>query len=199
MSTTFEERVQAGEAMPLSMAPPQDEGVLLAAVRRGDRSAAERIAAETYRGVFAALMKLSGDPEIAADLTQETYRKAWQSLGSFDGRAKLSTWLFRIAYTTWLNRIRTPQRLVAVESLPDPPDPGEHADSRLAREESEVALRRAVGALPDDLRFTVTAHFWAELPVQEIAKSAGVTSVAIRKRLRRALSLLEVALEGTPS
>ena len=48
--------------------------------------------------------------------------------------------------------------------------------------------------LPEDLRFTVAARFWGELPAVEIARQEGVTPVAIRKRLRRAYRLLETSL-----
>jgi DNA-directed RNA polymerase specialized sigma24 family protein len=49
-------------------------------------------------------------------------------------------------------------------------------------------------SLSDDLRLTVTAHFWGELPVREIAELEKVTTVAIRKRLERAYRLLEKEL-----
>ena len=66
----------------------------------------------------------------------------------------------------------------------------------LSDEEEAKRLRAAVLALPADLQFTVTAHFWAELPVSEIARLEEITTVAVRKRLHRAYSLLETALEN---
>ena len=55
-------------------------------------------------------------------------------------------------------------------------------------------LRRAVLGLPEDLRFTVTARFWGGQSAREIAKQAGVTPVAIRKRLRKAYEALALVL-----
>jgi RNA polymerase sigma-70 factor (ECF subfamily) len=175
----------------------REEGRLLAALASGDREAAERLVERTYRTVFALLRRLCGDPELAADLTQETYRKAWDALAGFDGRAQFSTWLCRIAYNTFLNHLRRPRRLVPLDEkheamVADPaPGPDESAGAALAGDR----LRRAVLALPDDLRFTVTALFWGDLPVREVARQEGVTTVAIRKRLKRALAVLAVALE----
>jgi len=170
---------------------------LLAAVADGDRSAAEQLVERTYRGVFALLRRLCGDPDLAADLTQETYRKAWDALPGFDGRAQFSTWLFRIAYTTFLNHMRRPRRLVPLEEKHEAavPDPAPPADEAVDLNAAGDRLRRAVLSLPEELRFTVTALFWGDLPVKEVARHEGVTTVAIRKRLKRALGMLALALE----
>ena len=171
-----------------------DERDLLVAMRNGDRSAADQMAERTYRGVFASLVRLcGGNSDLASDLTQETYRKAWEAFGSFDGRSKLSTWLYRIAYTTFLNHIRRPTLIAPVN--PDLPDPTPSVESSIAESERAERLRRAVLALPEELRFTVTGRFWGDLSVSDLAGLEGVTVVAIRKRLNRAFRLLEAALD----
>lgn len=172
------------------------EGRLLAALAGGDRTAAEELVERTYRGVFSLLRRLCGDPDLAADLTQETYRKAWDALPGFNGRSQFSTWLFRIAYTTFLNHLRRPRRLVPLEERHESavPDPAPAVDEEIGRVVAGDRLRRAVLALPEELRFTVTAIFWGDLPVKEIARHEGVTAVAIRKRLKRALERLALTL-----
>jgi RNA polymerase sigma-70 factor (ECF subfamily) len=173
------------------------EGRLLAALAAGDRQAAERLVERTYRGVFALLRRLCGDPDLAADLTQETYRKAWDALAGFDGRSQFSTWLCRIAYNTFLNHLRRPRRLVPLEDRHEATvaDPAPAADELVGRAVAGDRLRRAVLELPEDLRFTVTALFWGDLPVREVARHEGITPVAVRKRLKRALAALARALE----
>ncbi len=180
-----------------SQAEAGEEGRLLAALAAGDRQAAERLVERTYRGVFALLRRLCGDPDLAADLTQDTYRKAWDALPGFDGRSQFSTWLFRIAYTTFLNHLRRPRRLVPLDEKHEAavPDPAPAADEVVDRGVERDRLRRAVLTLPEDLRYTVTAVFWGELPVKEIARQEGITTVAIRKRLKKAFRLLALALE----
>ncbi len=178
--------------------PASDESALAAALLRGDRTAAEELVARTYRLIFAALYRLCGDRDLAADLTQETYRKAWSSLASFSGRAQFSTWLYRIAYTTFLNQVRRPLRLLSLEEAPpgrEPGDPAPAEDVRLADEAEAERLRRAVVGLPDELRFTVTARFWRGLSVAEIAALEEISTVAVRKRLKRACQILALALE----
>jgi len=176
-----------------------EEHELLERIRAGDREAAEMLVERTYGAVFASLARLcGGDRDLAADLTQETYRKAWQALPGFDGRARFSTWLYRIAYNAFLNHARRPLRAAAFEGTDAQvrEDPGQSAEETTGNSEIFLRLRRAVLVLPEDLRFSVTARFWAGHSVGDIARHEGVTTVAIRKRLRRALTKLEAALEG---
>ena len=174
-----------------------DERTLLDAVRRGDETAAEELVERTYSAVFASVFRLCGDSDLAADLTQETYQRAWGALPGFDGRSQLFTWLYRIAYTTFLNHVRRPRRMTSLDEpeAPDVPDNSPGADEVLSDAEEAGRLRKAVMELPEDLRFTVTAHFWSGLPVKEIAQIENITTVAIRKRLHRAFSILETILD----
>ncbi len=173
-----------------------EERQLLAAIRSGDRNAAEELVDRTYSAVFASLYRLCGDSDLAADLTQDTYQKAWSALSGFDGRSQLFTWLYRIAYTTFLNHVRRPRRMTSIDdpAMPEFPDAGLPADARLAAHEESEEIREAVLRLPEELRFTVTAHFWGGLAVKEIARIENITTVAIRKRLHKAFSLLEAIL-----
>ena len=179
------------------MVEPTREHRLLASLASGDRQAAERLVDETYRLVYASLMRLTGgDADLAADLTQETYRKAWKSLPSFQRRSQLTTWLYRIAYNTFLNHIRRPSRLQPIDERQvaevESPVPGQ--EEMLSRREVSERLRRAVIGLPEPLRFTISARFWGELAVEEIARLEKVTGAAIRKRLKKAMGSLRAVL-----
>jgi RNA polymerase sigma-70 factor, ECF subfamily len=173
----------------------RDEAELLADLRRGDRDAAEILVELTYPVIYRSLRRLCGDADAAADLTQDTYARAWRALAQFDGRSRFSTWLYRIAYTTFLNHVRRPQLFVPLDD-----DPASPVDARPVFDDDpvmrldSVRLRRAVLALPEDLRFAVTAHFWGEVPVREIARQEGLSTMAIRKRLRRAVARLRTAI-----
>jgi RNA polymerase sigma-70 factor (ECF subfamily) len=177
--------------------PWTDERRLLEAIRAGNAEAAEEMVERTYSAVFASIYRLCGDSDLAADLTQETYQKAWGALSGFDGRSQLFTWLYRIAYTTFLNHVRRPRRMTSLDEPDsfDVRDESPRVDEVLADAEEAERLRKAVMQLPEDLRFTVTAHFWGGLPVKEIAEIEKITTVAIRKRLHRAFSILESMLE----
>jgi RNA polymerase sigma-70 factor (ECF subfamily) len=174
----------------------QIERRLLDETRRGSREAAERLVDQTYGKVYAALVKLSGNPDEAADLTQETYRKAWKSLGEFREAALVSTWLYRIAYNTFLNSRRRPLRIVPLEPEVELAaiDTGTPPDLAAAQNERSGKLREAVLRLPEELRFPVTAHYWSDVSVADLAEILNLTPQAVRKRLRRAHEKLALAL-----
>ncbi len=172
-----------------------DERTLVRAMAQGDRGAAEELVERTYGLVYASLVRLCRDADLAADLTQETYRKAWAALASFDARASFSTWLYRIAYNTFLNHLRRPLRVVSLEDASSSAaDPAPDAEEAMMGRADADRLRRAVLELPEDLRFTVSARFWGDVPVKEIALLEEITPMGVRKRLRRAFRQLAATL-----
>ena len=128
----------------------------------------------------------AGDREAAEVLVEQTYEAVFAGLVRLCGGDRD------------LNHVRRPLRAVPLEDdgVPVPVDPAPSPEESLGTGETFLRLRRAVFTLPEDLRFAVTARFWGGLSVAEIAKEEGLTTVAIRKRLRRAMNALETALQG---
>jgi RNA polymerase sigma factor (sigma-70 family) len=184
----------------LALASPTtavSDAQLLSAFASGDRAAAEQLVAQSYGTVFAFLRRLTGDPDLAAELTQESYRRAWGALAQFDGRSRFSTWVCRIAYNAFLNQVRRPRRLVPLEERAEAMvvDPSPSVEETVGKALAGDRLRRAVLGLGEDLRFPIVSFYWGGVPVADIAHQLGITTVAVRKRMRKALRLLALALE----
>lgn len=196
IETLVPERRSQGPAGPGS-----ERHLLAALLDRGDTIAAEELARQTYPRVFATLLRFCGQRELAADLTQETYRRAWSSLDQFRRGSSFYTWLFRIATNVFLNHQRRPSRLQPMtettrETLADPSPDG--ADRTLKKQERQQ-LRRVVLELPSELRLVVTAKFWGEVKTRDLARLEGLSHSAIRKRLKRALEEIQKRLVTTDS
>ena len=190
------QKEDTGQERAAGMAEEQE---LLESFMNGNRQAAEDLVDRTYRPIYAFLYRLCGDDEnLASDLTQETYQKAWRSLAEFDGRSQFSTWLYRIAYNSFLNHTRRPLRVVPVDEKIGPAtvDLKARQEEEIADREMKEHLKRAVLSLPDDLRFAITARYWGELSVRDIARMEQVSVVAVRKRLKRALKSLSQFFGG---
>jgi len=178
--------------------PAVEDNQLLRELEAGDRAAGEELVQRSYSMIFKSLLRLcNGDEELATDLTQESYRRAWAALKSFNGHSRFSTWLYRIAYRTFLNHIRRPRKVIPIDEPiarrleSGEPDPEEAAASA----QQEDLLRRAVLTLPEPLGETITARYFSDIPVRELAVLGGISEVAVRKRLRKALALLKDHLE----
>jgi RNA polymerase sigma-70 factor (ECF subfamily) len=122
------------------------ERVWVHRILKGDRAAGQQFVTRHYAAVYRLLRHLTGRPEVAEDLTQQAFVRAWQALPNFRGGSSLATWLHRIAYreyTHWLRSRRDHAPLEDAEWLPD----------RSAGGELEaLAFRRALEELPEEQR-----------------------------------------------
>src|SRR5437660_12784895 len=94
---------------------------LLEQLRNEDAEAGRRFVRDYYPGVYRYLLYLTGRPETAEDLTQETFLQAWHSLDRFQGRAPLGAWLHRIAHREFLQSLRSRKPLTSLEELEELP------------------------------------------------------------------------------
>lgn len=158
----------------------------------GDLTAASELVARTYQQIFAYLRRLSGNDHDAADLTQKTFTKTWQSLASYQRRSSFSTWLHGIAYHVFLDwrRKRSPGEAQSDEwweiQAASSPTPYENtAERELARQ-----LYRWVDELDEEKKQAVHLYYYQNLPLNETAEALGIATSTVKYRLRVALAFL---------
>jgi RNA polymerase sigma-70 factor (ECF subfamily) len=169
----------------------------------GDPEAFGEIVRRWERRIFALAFGMLGREDDARDATQETFLAAFRNLRGFRGEAKVSSWLHRIAVNQCITRQRRAkvrsetaledeaEKNAAVFALPADVSPARTAEYR----EVSSAVRKAVCALPPDLRQVVVMKEFEELTFQEISDVLEVPLSTVKSRLYTALRQLQLRLQ----
>jgi RNA polymerase sigma-70 factor (ECF subfamily) len=183
--------------------PPPDERALIERARAGDEDAFERIVELHSERVYGALRRFGLGPGDAEEVAQEVFLRAWRGLGRFEGRAQLSTWLYRIAFNEAQRRLARGEPAPLgqtrggeedpLDAIPD--SPAEQPDALLAGREFEQMLERALAELPLELRAAVVLRDLEGLSTAEAAGAVGVREAAFKSRLHRGRMQLRALLE----
>jgi RNA polymerase sigma-70 factor, ECF subfamily len=178
--------------------------VLVAAAKLGDRLAFVELWARHSNTAFRMVYRITGNHEDAEDVIQDAWIKAYVHLNTFDGRAKFSTWLTRIAINSALMILRrkrarpeTSMEITVGDTWPyrEIADQTKNVEELYARHERVERLRRAICHLQPTLRNVVELRQSDDRSVKEIAEFAGISVAATKSRLLRARKILRKALE----
>jgi len=185
----------------LSEASPSERELIMRA-RSGDENAFAQLVSAHASSVYGALRRFGLDAGEAEEVAQEVFLRAWRGLARFEGRAKLSTWLYRIAFNEaqrQLNRRRPPvvepgpEDEDPIVAIPDAPQLGPEAQA--LDQEFEATLERALGELPAEWRAAVVLRDIESLSNEEAATVVGVRQAAFKSRLHRGRMQLRALLE----
>lgn len=179
---------------------PATEAILLQGLRAHDQQAFRKLVELNSANVYNVALKILGDQHEAEDVLQETFLNAFQAIDRFEGKAKLSTWLYRIATNASLMRLRKRGRITTYSldhSLLDDdgsePTAARHLadwsavpDELLLTAEARAEMERAIADLPESLRVTFVLRDIQGLSGAETAKVLGITVQAVKNRLHRA-------------
>ncbi len=180
-----------------------DEMRLVQAARAGELAAFNQLVL-SYQGLaYNVAYRVMGDPDAAADATQDAFIKAYKALDSFRGES-FRAWLMRIVTNTCYDQLRAKQRRPA-SSLDDMlaesdhtwrlAEPGERPDERAEREELSRLLQWAIRQLPEDQRAVVVLSDIEGLSYDEIAVATGTQLGTVKSRLSRARAKLRDLLQ----
>ncbi len=192
---------------PKSSPEPLDEAELVAGLRRGDEAAFELLV-RSYGGRLLQVARRFLKEEDARDALQEAFLSAFKSIGRFDGKARISTWLHRIVVNAALMRLRkkSTQMEESLEPLlPSFLEDGHRTDLGAAWPESpeEVVgrsqvrdvVREAIDRLPVNYRTVVLLRDIEQLSGAEAGELLGLTPNAVKVRLHRARQALREILD----
>jgi RNA polymerase sigma-70 factor (ECF subfamily) len=184
-------------------APDED---LVAAAKLRDHPAFVELWTRHSNTAFKMAYRITGNRDDAEDAIQDAWMKAYTHLNTFDGRAKFSTWLTRIAMNSALMILR--RRRAHPETSMDWSADGEtwqqwemadkkaNIEEHYARKEAGRHLKRAIHRLRPALRNIIEIQQSHDSSVKEIAEVAGISVAAAKSRLLRARTVLRRSLRS---
>jgi len=208
-------QVELEQVAPAAVADlrPQVEAQFIERLKRGDAAAFETLVTERSGEIYGLLYRMTDNVEEARDLTQETFLRAFQSIGHFRGESDLRTWIYRIAINQARNRWRwwRRRRREATVSI-DAPEIGggrlglvatlksnavrdPEQDALLS--ERERALKKALSSLKLVYREAVILRDIEGFAYEEIAAALSISVGTVKSRLARGRQELRRKLEGS--
>ena len=189
-----------------------DDAVLVEQCRRGDSAATERLILRYQNRIYNAILKMCGNADDAAELTQDTFVKVIENIDKFEGRSSFYTWAFRIAVNLTLNYCQRKARVgfrsldaeddekdsqakqvlkkfLADDSSPDP------AVVAANKELCKIAVRTLM-KLGDEQRAVVVLRDIEGMNYAQIAEVLDIELGTVRSRLSRARSNLREIMEA---
>jgi RNA polymerase sigma-70 factor (ECF subfamily) len=180
-----------------------DEAELLRRLQAGEDAAYELLVRTLTPRLLAVARRIARTEQDAEDAVQEAFLSAFKSIGDFDGRSTLGTWLHRIAVNAALQRARKQARRneTSIDALlPTFKPSGRYADPPVAwapvtddadaRIQQQDAIRRALDQLPEEFRAVVVLRDIEGLESKAVAASLGISDGLVRQRLHRARQAL---------
>jgi len=178
----------------------QDDNETIGRVLSGDVSAYASLVAKHKNLVFSIVLKIVNNREDAEEISQDIFLKAYQSLKTFEGKSKFSTWLYRIAYNAAISKTRKKKmELVAIEETVitnySTDEIGRNMNE-LEENDRQLILERALLRLTDEESLLITLFYKNENSIEDISNITGLTVSNVKVRLHRIRKKLYEEMNG---
>ncbi len=179
---------------------------LVVLIQKGDKSAFDLLVRKYQNKLLHLISRYVKDPDIALDVAQDAFIKAYRGLGSFRGDCAFYTWLYRIAINTAKNHLVAENRRTSDVELDAPESEGYYLDARtlkdyatpervLLTQEIKTKVFAVIESLPDDLKTAITLRELEGLSYEEIAEAMECPIGTVRSRIFRAREAIDRVLE----
>jgi RNA polymerase sigma factor (sigma-70 family) len=185
---------------------PENDDILIQDALEGSQKAFEELVKRHQASVYHIVFRIVRDREIASDLVQETFMKAFSSLKSYRSEYRFSTWLYKIAANSSIDFLR--KKRIQAMSLDNPiatgdgevtievPDYSHHPEEEIIRRERAVSIQEAIDSLPEKYRRVIVARHKEEKSYEEIANEMNLPVGTVKARIFRARELLKKRLRA---
>jgi RNA polymerase sigma-70 factor, ECF subfamily len=173
--------------------PGQEAIALMAEIAAGRETALARLMAIMGRDIALFAGRYLGNRADGEDIAQEAFLRVWRMAGSYDpGRAKVTTWIYRITVNLCIDRQRRNRfwrlfgRVDAQDMAGVLPDPAPDATAVVAGRQTLARVQAGIAALPERQRMAIMLCAVGGLETQEIAVAMGASAGAVEQLLVRA-------------
>lgn len=176
-----------------------DENILIEAIKNGNIRAYAQLVDKYKDMVYTLAVRMLKNREEAEEVAQDTFIKVFKSLENFKGDSKFSTWIYRVAYNTCLDRIKKNKKHlnnVAIDEFTfNKLDTIDNALDNIIKEEKSTLIRNCINKLPEDSSALLTLFYFEELSLEEISKIINIEANTVKVKLFRARKKLATILE----
>lgn len=149
--------------------------------------------------VYTLSMRMMKNREEAEEVSQDTFIKAYKSLNRFKGDSKFSTWIYRVAYNTCLDRLKKNKRqqyTVAIDEYTEHQVKTlDNALDKIEEQEKQQAIKNCLEMLPSEDSFILTLYYFEELSLDEISKITSLKPNNVKVKLFRSRKKLATILK----
>jgi len=150
--------------------------------------------------VYTLTLRMMKNREEAEEVSQDTFIKAYKSINRFKGDSKFSTWIYRIAYNTSLDRLKKNRKhfndVTIDEFTEHQVKTIDNALSQLENEERNQAIQKCLAQLPSDDAFMLTLYYFEDQSLDEISKVIGLTPNNVKVKLFRSRKKLATIMKA---
>lgn len=173
-----------------------DDDSLLAAIAAGDATAFSELMKRHGERAFSLAFRITGRRGDAEDVVQDAFVQVWTRARDWQsGRAKFSTWLYRVVVNRCLDLKRKPVS-ANIEAVEEPMDPGANALEMIEKSQQQRALEQAIAALPERQRAAIALTYTTGLKNAAAAAAMDMSVKAFEALLVRAKRSLRAQLSG---
>jgi RNA polymerase sigma-70 factor (ECF subfamily) len=173
----------------------ETEANLISQAKGGDRSAYCELVRTHRSGVINVVYRMCGDAQLAEDMAQEAFLRAWNKLHSYKPKSPFKNWLYRIASNATLDVLRRKREMVTLEKV-HLSTADLSPEARLVQKERGEQVRQAVLQLPPASRAVLVLREYEGLSYQEISEALDVPIGTVMSRLNYARTLLRESLSS---